>query len=44
MDPWSSQYSQLSSAIDNLQWAISQPGLSTDDIVTAMSLVTQAMQ
>ena len=44
MDPWSAEYQTLSAAIDNLEWAISQPGLSTTDIVNAMSIVSQAMQ
>ena len=43
MDPSSYEYQQLQSAIDNLEWALSQPGLSTTDIVNAMSIVSQAM-
>ncbi len=43
MDAYSYEYQQLKNAIENLQWAISQPGLSTTDIVTAMSIVSQAM-
>jgi len=43
MDAYSYEYQQLKNAIDNLQWAISQPGMSTTDIVTAMSIVSQAM-
>jgi len=44
LDVYSSQYYELQSAIENLQWVISQPGFGTTDIVNAMSLVSQAMQ
>ncbi|MGN0793308.1 MAG: transglycosylase domain-containing protein [Aristaeellaceae bacterium] len=43
LDAYSYQYQQLQNAIDNLQWAISQPNLSTEALVDAMSIVTQAM-
>ena len=44
MDSWSAEYQNLSYAISNLEWAISQSGTSTTDIVNAMSAVSQAMQ
>ena len=43
MTPGTAQYQQLSAAIDNLQWAVGQTGLTAEDLRTAMSMVTQAM-
>ena len=40
----SAQYQTLADAISNLQWAVSQPGLSSADLNNAMSIVIQAMQ
>ena len=44
LDAYSYEYQQLLNAIDNLEWVINQPGYGTNDIVNAMSLVSQAMQ
>ena len=40
----SARYQTLADAISNLQWAVSQPGLSSSDLNNAMSIVIQAMQ
>ena len=43
MDVYSTQYSNLQSAITNLQYVISQPSPSTSEVAGAMGQVTQAM-
>jgi len=43
MDVYSYEYSNLQSAITNLQYVISQPNPSQSDVAMAMAMVTQAM-
>jgi len=43
MDVYSWEYSNLQSAVTNLQYVISQPNPSQSDVAMAMAMVTQAM-
>ena len=43
MDPYSVAYSNLQSAITNLQYVIGQSNPSQSEVATAMAMVTQAM-
>ncbi len=43
MDVYSVQYSNLQSAITNLQWVITQDSPSTSEVAAAMGQLTQAM-
>jgi hypothetical protein len=43
MDPYSTQFSNLQSAVTNLQYVIGQPNPSQSEVATAMAMVSQAM-
>ena len=43
MDPYSAQFSNLQSAITNLQYVIGQSNPSQSEVAMAMAQVTQAM-
>ena len=43
MDVYSVQYSNLQSAVTNLQYVIGQPNPSQSELTMAMAMVTQAM-